>query len=106
MQSKRATVLRQLKKQMAEASARLDFEAAAVYRDRIRLIENLDKRGTVEGNMQPEAFAARPDRSAGKNADDAQGGQPIRIIEGFDIAHLAADGHGRFDGAVYRRQAV
>jgi len=89
MQSKRAAVLRQLAAQMAEASARLDFEAAAECRDRIRLIENLSKRGTVEGNMQPEAFASDPLEAPTKLQALLKAAQPIRIIEGFDIAHLS-----------------
>ena len=89
MQSKRATVLRNLKKQMEAASEAMDFEAAAMYRDRIRLIENLDKRGTVEGNVQPEVFAADPTEALSKLQSMLKTDQPVRIIEGFDIAHLS-----------------
>jgi len=89
LQSKRSTVLRQLKKQMETASANQDFEAAAMYRDRVRLIENLDKRGTIEGNVQPEVFAADPTEALTKLQAILKSSQPIRIIEGFDIAHLA-----------------
>jgi len=89
LQSKRSTVLRQLKKQMETASADQDFEAAAMYRDRVRLIKNLDKRGTVEGNVQPEVFAADPTEALTKLQAILKSSQPIRIIEGFDIAHLA-----------------
>ena len=89
LQSKRSTVLRQLKKQMEASSEATDFEAAAMYRDRIRLIENLDKRGTVDGNVQPEVFAADPTEALEKLQTILKSPQPIRIIEGFDIAHLA-----------------
>ncbi len=89
LQSKRSTVLRQLKKQMDQASEATDFEAAAMYRDRIRLIENLDKRGTVEGNVQPEVFAVDPTEALTELQSILKSPQPIRIIEGFDIAHLA-----------------
>jgi excinuclease ABC subunit C len=89
LQSKRSTVLRSLKKKMEAASEAMDFEAAAMYRDRIRLIENLDKRGTVEGNVQPEVFAADPTEALTKLQTILKSSQPIRIIEGFDIAHLA-----------------
>jgi excinuclease ABC subunit C len=89
LQSKRSTVLRQLKKQMDTASANQDFEAAAVYRDRIRLIENLDKRGTVERNVQPEVFAGDPTEALIKLQTLLGSDQPVRIIEGFDIAHLS-----------------
>ncbi|MHC4330313.1 MAG: UvrB/UvrC motif-containing protein, partial [Planctomycetota bacterium] len=45
LRSKRSMVLRQLKRQMAEASEALEYERAAMFRDRIRLIERLDRRG-------------------------------------------------------------
>lgn len=89
LQSKRSTVLRDLKQKMEAASAATDFEAAAVYRDRIRLIENLDKRGTVEGNVQPEVFAGDPTEAMAKLQTLLGTEQLVRIIEGFDIAHLA-----------------
>jgi excinuclease ABC subunit C len=89
LQSKRSVVLRDMKKKMEAASAAMDFETAAVYRDRIRLIENLDKRGTVEGNVQPEVFAGDPTEALAKLQIILGSRQLIRIIEGFDIAHLA-----------------
>jgi excinuclease ABC subunit C len=89
LQSKRSTLLRSFKKKMEAASEAMNFEAAAMYRDRIRLIENLDKRGTVEGNVQPEVFAADPTEALTKLQTILKSPQPIRIIEGFDIAHLA-----------------
>jgi len=89
MQSGRTQTLKQLHEQMAAAAERLDFETAAVCRDRIRLLENLDKRGTVEGNCQPEAFASDPTEALSKLQTLLAAQSPIRIIEGFDIAHLA-----------------
>lgn len=89
LQSKRSTVLRDLKKKMEAASAAMDFETAAMVRDRIRLIENLDRRGTVEGNVQPEVFAGDPAEALAKLQALLGAEQLIRIIEGFDIAHLA-----------------
>lgn len=89
LQSKRATVLRDLKNKMDAASTAMDFETAAMYRDRIRLIENLDKRGTVQGNVQPEVFAGDPTEALVKLQTILNAEQPVRIIEGFDIAHLA-----------------
>jgi excinuclease ABC subunit C len=88
LQSKRSTVLRELHEKMTEAAGTMDFEAAALYRDRIRLIENLDKRGTVEGNVQPEVFVGDPTEALAKMQTTLESEQPVRIIEGFDIAHL------------------
>jgi len=88
LQSKRSTVLRQLTKQMTEASLNRDYEAAALYRDRIRLIERLDERGTVTENVQPEIFAPDPAEALVKLQQIFSRTEPIRIIEGFDIAHI------------------
>ena len=81
LQSKRSTVLRDLKKKMTAASEAMDFETAAMVRDRIRLIENLDKRGTVEGNVQPEVFAGDPTEAQVKLQTILGAEQPVRIIE-------------------------
>ena len=89
LQSKRSTVLRKLKKQMEATATARDYEAAAVYRDRIRLIERLDDRGTVEGNVQPEVFAADPSEALLKLQKLLTADSPIRIIEGIDIAHIS-----------------
>ena len=91
LKSKRSTVLRGLKKQMVLASAELDYETAAVCRDRIRLIERLDRRGTVETNIQPEVFAADPTEALEKLGKIFYGDSDkvVRIIEGIDIAHIS-----------------
>ncbi|HQI27698.1 MAG TPA: UvrB/UvrC motif-containing protein, partial [Sedimentisphaerales bacterium] len=60
LRSKRSVVLRQMYEQMTAASKNLEFEKAAMLRDRIRLIESLDKRGTPDEHVQPEVFAADP----------------------------------------------
>ncbi len=88
LKSKRSVIIRDLKKQMAEASVKRQYEQAAVYRDRIRLIENLDKRGTPEENVQPEVFAADPTQALLKLQKIVGAAEPIRIIEGIDIAHI------------------
>lgn len=89
MQSKRSTILRQLNKQMEASAASFNYESAATYRDRIRLIERLDRRGTVQGNVQPEVFAADPTEALIKLQKLFKTETPIRIIEGFDIAHIS-----------------
>jgi len=89
LRSKRSTVLRQLKEQMAEASAAMKYEKATMFRDRIRLIERLDRRGTPNENVQPEVFAADPTEALTKLQNLLQTPQPIRIIEGIDVANIA-----------------
>jgi len=89
LRSKRSTILRRLRKQMAEAAEALQYEKAAMYRDRIRLIENLDKRGTPHDDDQPEVFAADPTEALVMLQKILQTAQPVRIIEGIDVANIA-----------------
>ncbi|MFI4912024.1 MAG: UvrB/UvrC motif-containing protein [Sedimentisphaeraceae bacterium JB056] len=88
LRSKRTVVLRDLKKKMQQAAEKLDYEKAAELRDRVKLIERLDRRGSVEYNQQPEVFAADPTEANEKLATLLGSESPIRTIEGFDIAHL------------------
>ncbi|MEJ2704692.1 MAG: excinuclease ABC subunit UvrC [Sedimentisphaerales bacterium] len=89
LRSKRSTVLRRLKKQMEEASQALQYEKAAMYRDRIRLIERLDQRGTPDENVQPEVFAADPAEALVQLRNLLEASDPVRIIEGIDVANIA-----------------
>ncbi|MGD0596926.1 MAG: excinuclease ABC subunit UvrC [Sedimentisphaerales bacterium] len=88
LQSKRATVLRQLKNEMEEASAGMDYEKAGMLRDRIRLIGKLDERGEPDENVQPEVFAAEPTEALVKLQKILDSPNPVRIIEGIDIANI------------------
>jgi excinuclease ABC subunit C len=87
--SKRSIVLRQLKKQMEEAAAATKYEKAAMFRDRIHLIERLDRRGTPDEDVQPEVFAADPAEALEKLQLLLQSPQPVRIIEGIDVANIS-----------------
>jgi excinuclease ABC subunit C len=89
LRSKRSTILRQLKKQMAEASEAMEYEKAAMFRDRIRLIERLDQRGTPDEHVQPEVFAADPAEALTQLRKILQSSDPVRIIEGIDIADIS-----------------
>ncbi|MHC4754435.1 MAG: GIY-YIG nuclease family protein [Planctomycetota bacterium] len=89
LQSKRSVILRQLKKQMAEAAAAMEYEKAGMFRDRIRLIERLDDRGTPDENVQPEVFTANPAEAIEQLQKILKSTEPIRIIEGIDIAHIS-----------------
>jgi excinuclease ABC subunit C len=88
LRSKRSTVLRQLKEQMAEAAAAMKYEKAVMFRDRIQLIERLDRRGTPDEDVQPEVFAADPAEALEKLQLLLQTPEPIRIIEGIDVANI------------------
>jgi excinuclease ABC subunit C len=89
LRSKRSVVLNRLKKQMAQASDARDYEKAALFRDRIKLIESLDDRGTPDSNVQPEVFASDPAKAIEKLTRTLKASEPIRIIEGIDIAHIS-----------------
>jgi excinuclease ABC subunit C len=89
LRSKRSTILRQLKKQMAETAKRLEYEKAAMYRDRIRLIERLDRRGLPEEDVQPEVFAGDPTEALLKLRDLLHISVQVRIIEGIDVANIS-----------------
>jgi len=89
LRSKRSTVLRQLQKQMDEASAATEYEKAGVLRDRIRLIERLDRRGEPDEDVQPEVFAADPTETLVRLQRTLDSPSSIRIIEGIDIANIA-----------------
>ncbi|MHC4981186.1 MAG: UvrB/UvrC motif-containing protein [Planctomycetota bacterium] len=93
--SKRSAMIRELTREMEEASSKLQFERAAVLRDQIGALEKLDQRekraGGAAPDWQPEVTTFAVDPSAGLASlqrtlglDDA-----IRCMEAIDIAHLA-----------------
>jgi len=89
LRSKRSTILRQLKRQMTEAAEALDYEKAAMFRDRFRLIDRLDRRGLPEEDVQPEVFAGDPTEALLRLRDLLQIPDQIRIIEGIDVANIS-----------------
>jgi len=74
---------------MAEAVQALEYEKAAMLRDRIRLIERLDRRGSLTEHVQPEVFAGDPTEALVELQSILQRKEPVRIIEGIDIADIA-----------------
>ncbi|OHB68182.1 MAG: hypothetical protein A2Y77_13570 [Planctomycetes bacterium RBG_13_62_9] len=89
LRSKRSVVLRELRGQMEEAARNFEYEKAAMLRDRIRLVESLDDRGTPDEHVQPEVFAADPAEALVKLRDILQTPNQVRIIEGIDIANIS-----------------
>lgn len=90
LESKRSVMLREMREEMAAASAELKFEKAATIRDQIRAIEKLDERATRRDRWQPEAESFYVDPKKGlRSLQKALGmEQPIRCLEAIDIAHL------------------
>ena len=89
LRSRRSTILRRLKRQMERAAGALEYENAAMFRDRIRLIERLDRRGTPDEDVQPEVFAADPAEALFQLRELLQSPEPVRIIEGIDVASIS-----------------
>jgi len=88
--SKRSTMLREMNREMAAASAALEFERAATLRDQISAIEKLDNRASTRDRWQPETEISYIDPIRGTRSLQRTLGldEPIRCIEGIDIAHL------------------
>jgi len=84
-------LLEEMRKEMLEASGRLDFERAARLRDEIRLLETLGDRGDLEEHVQPEVFLVDPKKGLAGLEKVLGLAKPPRVIEGVDIAHLAGN---------------
>jgi len=82
-------LLQQLKKEMQQAAADLQFEEAARLRDEISMLETLDKRGDLEEHVQPEVFPMDPKKGLEGLRRVLKLKETPRTIEGVDIAHLA-----------------
>lgn len=95
--SKRSVMLRELRQEMEQASAKQEFEQAAALRDQISAIEKLDDREKrardAATDWQPEVTSFALDPAAGlKSLAKTLGiDAPIRCMEAIDIAHLGGD---------------
>ena len=93
--SKRTVVIRELTREMQEASETLEFERAAALRDQVRAIEKLDEREKrsrgVETDWQPEVTTFAADPTAGLRSLQKTLGidSAVRCMEAIDIAHLS-----------------
>jgi excinuclease ABC subunit C len=88
--TKRTAVINDMRREMESAAVELRFERAAVLRDQIRAIEKLDERATRSDGWQPETEIAPIDpRKALRSLQKTlELDEPIRCVEGIDIAHL------------------
>jgi len=93
LEGKRARLIRELAREMKALSKDLRYEEAARVRDQVQAIEALGRRGRVADHLQPEVFAPTFDPSEGMAALAAllEAPEPIRAVEGIDIANLGAD---------------
>lgn len=88
LNSKRSTLTRSLRKEMDQAAEQQRYEDAAVIRDRLKAIQSLSLGGTVDEDVQPEAFFVDPSTGLEKLQSLLELSQRPRIIEGLDIATL------------------
>lgn len=90
LDTKRSVVLREMREEMHRAAAELRYERAAVLRDQITAIEKLEERASRGDGWQPETESVliEPEKCL-KSLQKTLGlDEPIRCIEGIDIAHL------------------
>lgn len=90
LESKRSTMLREMRQEMQEASDALDYERAAALRDQTHALEKLGDRGEARQRWQPEAESFYVDPRKGLLSLQRTLGhdEPIRCVECIDIAHL------------------
>ena len=88
LDGRKQELLEDMRREMADASAQLQFEEAARLRDEIHLLETLDQRGELDTHVQPEVFPIDPKKGLAGLQKVLRLEHPPRTIEGVDIAHL------------------
>jgi excinuclease ABC subunit C len=90
LDGERKTILRDLQKEMEQASAEMRFERAARLRDEIKALQSLGARARKGDQQywQPEAFVTTPREGVAALQEVLGLAEPPRIVEGIDIAHL------------------
>jgi excinuclease ABC subunit C len=92
--TKRSEMIREMTDEMTRAAADMAFEKAAAIRDQIKAIQKLDERadraGSDDADWQPEVEIGiiDPKKSLESLRRTLGLAEPIRCIEGIDIAHL------------------
>jgi excinuclease ABC subunit C len=88
LEGKKKRLLREMTEEMRQASTNLQFEKAAKLRDDMAALQNLELRGDVDKDVQPEVFHIDPKKGL-LGLKKVLGLQEVpRSIEGIDIAHL------------------
>ncbi|MCA9086661.1 MAG: excinuclease ABC subunit UvrC [Planctomycetaceae bacterium] len=88
LDGKKDRLLKDMEKQMLEASRELKFEKAARIRDEIESLRTLNLRGDLEAHAQPEVFYIDPGKGMEGLRRVLKLDRLPRRIEGVDIAHL------------------
>jgi excinuclease ABC subunit C len=88
LEGKKEKLIREMEKEMRDASTQLQFEKAARVRDDINALRSLTQRGEVDKNVQPQVFYIEPRKGLVGLRKILGLAQTPRTIEGVDIAHL------------------
>jgi excinuclease ABC subunit C len=88
---KKQKLIKEMERDMAEASRQMLFEKAARLRDEIKALQNLSLRGEVDKNVQPEVFQIEPKKGLHGLRKILGLAKTPRTIEGIDIAHLSGE---------------
>ncbi len=89
--SKRSTLIRQMQKEMTEASKEKRYEEAGRLRDQLKAIQSLALSGDLLEDAQPEVFFIDPRQGLEKLAELLGLESPPRCMECIDIAHLQGE---------------
>ena len=88
--TKRSVMLREMESEMNAAAENMQFERAAILRDQIKAIQKLDERASKSDGWQPETEISYldPEKALASLQRTLGLEEPIRCVEGIDIAHL------------------
>lgn len=91
LEGNKKRLLRQLEKEMQQASKELRFEEAGKLRDEIKMLQSLDERGELDTHAQPEVFQVDPRKGLEGLRRVLKLSDTPQVIEGVDIAHLGGN---------------
>lgn len=88
MEGKKDRLIKEMERDMLQASEQMLFEKAARLRDDIAALRKLADRGEANGDVQPKAFHIDPRKGLSGLRKVLGLSKTPRSIEGVDIAHL------------------
>jgi excinuclease ABC subunit C len=91
LDGKKDALLKEMEEDMREASKALSFEKAARLRDEIKALRDLNLRGSLAKNAQPEVFYVDPRKGLKGLKQVLKLDSLPRTIDGVDIAHLGGN---------------
>ncbi len=89
LEGRKDKLIARMEKEMLAASEALNFEKAKRIRDEMEALRNLDLRGDVDKDAQPEVFPIDPKKGLIGLRKILGLEKSPRTIEGMDIAHLS-----------------